>query len=389
MAASAEHPAVTPDSNAQPGNRPVTEPARAARDSDPELIEQRVQAALAASTRTEASLSTLFRAVREMTDGLSGAREANEQMVGELGTVRRMLRQATERNTELEAQLATLRTDHEAALGLVAHLRAEAERERAFLVEEQDRFLAALLEEHDEAVTRLEARLEQAKGASSHDEPPPQRVTAPAGRLVSPDSDTAALARDLAEARRNIDRLVRERDRSREVLRRLQAQRDEAQRALDTAGRRQDAIRTVPHLAAEDPPKDTAAANRKTDPLGPMARAAAAAAGRAPLDDASIFDRATTVPPTPVTHPTPPPELRAAITAPPAPTPDDLPSAPSEARSAITAPSLAQTSRATKPPPLKQKPDPASRPIGGYSLKPERGTETVEGSRISSKPPRS
>ena len=62
------------------------------------MLEQRMQAALAASTRTEASLSTLFRAVRDMTEGLSGARDANEQLVTELGDVRRLLRQARHRH---------------------------------------------------------------------------------------------------------------------------------------------------------------------------------------------------------------------------------------------------------------------------------------------------
>ncbi len=398
MTASAEHPAVTPDSATEPGaERPVTEPARS-RDSDPKLIEQRMQAALAAGTRTEASLSTLFRAVREMNDGLSGAREANELMVGELGTVRRMLRQATERNAELEAQLATMRVDHETALGLVAHLRVEAERDRAFLVEEQDRFLAALIEEHEETTTRLEARLRQAE-AERGGSPPAPRDTAPSRRAVEHTPDTESLTRDLAEARRSIDRLVRERDRSRDVLRRLQAQRDEAQKALDMVGSRQDAIRTAPRVADADPPSPAPAVDgardaRKTDPLGPANARNLAATVATPPQGRSIFDRATAPPPAPDyhappadSHPTPPPELRAAITA----APISSHPTPAGPLAAITAPPVAPraapTATATRQPPLKQKPDPASRPIGGYSLQPE-AAETVEAPRISSKPPR-
>lgn len=377
MAASAEHPAVDADSTAESAAaRPATEPARP-RDSDPALIEQRMQAALAASTRTEASLSTLFRAVREMTEGLSGARDANEQLGSELGDVRRMLRQATQKNAELETQLTALKVEHQTALGTLAQLRGQAERDRAFLVEEQDRFLAALLEEHEETVAALEAKIRE--GAA-----PERHTTAPSRRAVPDDGDGAALMRELGDAKRTIETLMRERDRSREVLRRLQAQRDEAQRALDMQGRRQDAIRTVPRVAEEaqvdaPTPADNAR-NRRTDPLGPrFARAPVAAHPTPNPGGGSIYDRATAPPPEPSPFaPAPSSPMAAAM-----PDANYRPTPPPELRAAITAAPVVP-----RPSPLKSKPDPATRPIGGYSLRPEENTETVEAARISSKPPR-
>src|SRR5262245_30016259 len=68
----------------------------------------RVQAALAASTRTEASLSSLMRAVQTLTSGVSGAREANVQLVSELEQLREMLGNANQQQLAMKGRLTSL-----------------------------------------------------------------------------------------------------------------------------------------------------------------------------------------------------------------------------------------------------------------------------------------
>ncbi|HKO52855.1 MAG TPA: hypothetical protein VJV79_34340, partial [Polyangiaceae bacterium] len=62
----------------------------------------RVQAALAASARAEASLSGLFRAIQQLGNGVGGAREANESLTLELEGLRDLLAAASERQRIFE-----------------------------------------------------------------------------------------------------------------------------------------------------------------------------------------------------------------------------------------------------------------------------------------------
>ena len=84
--------------------------------------------------------------IADLSGGLSGATQANAQLVEELNTLRTMLGSANETQLGLKQRIAEL----EQARRLD---KQEAERERQFLVEQQDEFLAALLEEHEEALS--------------------------------------------------------------------------------------------------------------------------------------------------------------------------------------------------------------------------------------------
>ncbi len=393
--------------------------------SSPEQAEEHIRAALAAGTRTGASLSALFRAVEQMTDGLSGARESNEQLVTELEAMRQMLAERTEENAALAEQLAALAAERDQALGELEQARSEANREREFFLGEQDRFLAALLEDHEQALAALRRERDEARasaGTGQHDRP-----TRP-GTAAAVEGNAPQAAKELREARQTIEKLMKERNRSREMLRRLQAQRDEAQAALagasvgddpplnvtvHTTAPNPDNITTVPphpepsngqlgregrttapqgpRLAPAIDPQGVRAGRatdpqgaregRTTDPQGPRARSEAADSERT-TDPAprraqppilspprGAPKRRTTEPG--LSAPTPPPdELRGAIMLPTTPV-EEVPLA------------------ADGKPALKRKPDPTSRPLGGYSLgADEIEVERVKGSdRGSSKPP--
>ncbi|HEY3254834.1 MAG TPA: hypothetical protein VGJ91_12830, partial [Polyangiaceae bacterium] len=68
----------------------------------------RVQAALAANARAEASLTSLFRAIQQLGNGVGGAREANESLTLELEGLRDLLGTASEQQHILEAKIAQL-----------------------------------------------------------------------------------------------------------------------------------------------------------------------------------------------------------------------------------------------------------------------------------------
>lgn len=109
----------------------------------PTSHEQTVEAALAASTRAEATLGALYRAIQQVTQGVSGAREANDQLASELHRVREMLAASNEQRLVFMNQVS-----------LLEQQLADARSDREFLIQEQDRFLAGLLEEHEAAVAQ-------------------------------------------------------------------------------------------------------------------------------------------------------------------------------------------------------------------------------------------
>src|SRR5882724_5151794 len=107
--------------------------------------EQPFRAALDAGARAGSSLSELSKIVSELSGGLMGARQANENLVQELNTLRAMLGSANEQQLSLKQRVAQLEQE-------LFQSRSQAEQERQFLTEQHDDFLAALLEEHEEAL---------------------------------------------------------------------------------------------------------------------------------------------------------------------------------------------------------------------------------------------
>ncbi len=365
-----------------------------------------MQASLLASGSGR-SLSALMRAVDQMTDGLSGAREANQHLVEEHEAMRQMLLERTEQNASLELQVITLTDERDQALQELEQARADVERQKEFLVEEQDRFLAALLEDHEQALEALRRERDEALMRNTGG----RREARTRPGIRGAESDEAAdIPEELYEARRTIEKLMNERNRSREMLRRLQAQRDEAQAAL--AGAAGDGsplnvtvgaagVRATPDRP--DPPQappaeraagrvtapvgprpqawNTSRSERVTDPLPRSAVAVALEASRPSqldTDSPQVESAASPTGAEPVRRDGTEPGL-----APPSrPSDPPLPAPPRTPEPEPTA--------TTDKPPIKRKPDPTEQALGGYSLGSEEvEAERIEGARLGlSRPPR-
>ena len=366
--------------------------------------DQHFRAALDAGSRAGSSLTDLSRIMAELSGGLVGARQANEQLVQELSTLRAMLGSANEQQLALQHRTAQL--EQELMLSQSA-----AERERQFLFEQQDEFLAAILDEHDEA---LRAR---------HGQSDTTRRSA----------DVADLAEKLVEA--ESARLLAETEcvRARDALARAQAQRDEAQVRAEKRERERDELRaeasqlrarlgthrspsTKPPVTSSKPPSfrppvmlhldeselGYTLRTRSSSPRLPSARPRLTPA---PAELESAVSSAPTAEPFPreSTRPgvggpkpseaAPPPSFGpppSGWTPPPPPAepePEPEPS-PAPRQPVISAASM-PPGLSGQQPILKQKPHPTTRPLIDYSLRGDAVlSETLEGARLSSKPPR-
>lgn len=327
----------------------------------PTSHEQTVEAALAASTRAEATLGALYRAIQQVTQGVSGAREANDQLASELHRVREMLAASNEQRLVFMNQVSLLEQQLE-----------DARNDREFLIQEQDRFLAGLLEEHEAAVERLVRDREEAFARIEKLMRQTQETSPPSGgvRRTSPGLGDATPIMPsvrpvvVTEKDRNVEKLLAERDRSREVLRRLQQQRDAAQQALADVTKERDRYlselsRIAPGRIAPPRPLVSPQDARRTQPAVPHLAVR-------------------------TTDPVPPEEgtsenIGERMTAPPG---EELQSAIAMSRPSPPAGVPAQAAPAPPPkPPLKRKPDPTTQPLGGYSLRgdDESADEGVKG----------
>jgi hypothetical protein len=388
----------------------------------------RLQAALSATSRADASLSTLMRAVRDLTSGVSSAREANVALVGELGALADLLGAANERQLALKNRVALLEQT-------LARSAEEAQKERNYILEQQDSFIAGMLEDHEHVVAELQRELDATRerlsqrpisstSSSTVDAlsattlaPPrvPTTVTEPA---PAPDGRY-----ELEETRRDVERLLAERERMRETLLKLQAQRDEAQAAVVKLTRERDLARAegaqnrigdavrqaIPvHTPAPAPagrmtstqPPDSPRARTPSSPSNPVASPSKPASSRKRSPD----DRRSTAPmPTHITRPRapaldltprepripspPPEELRAALhppttPLPPAPLMTPAPPTPRGPEAQLDGPPSGEAPETKKP-----KLDTGSRPRGGYSLTNSVAPERVDTSGVS-RPPR-
>jgi hypothetical protein len=369
-------------------------------------------------------LTGLFRAVQQLGNGVGGAREANESLTIELEALRDMLSAASEQQHTYERKLGQI----EAVLD---RTRKEAERERSFLIDQQDTFLVKLLDEQEaelkrrdgdiEALRRRVAELEHRQLVTAP--PPPLAIDSLTVIEPSRVSEAPLSALDRAERdelERTAQKLSEDRERARETVARLQAQRDEAQAAVVRISReRDDAVQQIHRLKSElggpriphstrppmsesriDPKSSRAALSleqleieaRLSRPTAPAPSSSPhASSGSKPISSkpAPIINSVLSPPRSnPVAAPasmpgrmSPPPSR---ISPPPvrqhSPPPEEL-------RRALTAPPAAPSSVSSRPP-LKQKPDVSSRPLIGYALGNDTvETERLEGVRLSSKPP--
>jgi hypothetical protein len=331
--------------------------------ADQEHDEHTVQAALLASTRAEATLSSLYRAIQQVTAGVSGAREANDQLAAELQRVREMLGASNEQRLSLRSQVLLLEQQ-------LIEVRDEAMREREFLLAEQDKFITGLLEEHEAVLDRLVHEREEAlaRAKASDTVPPQRRNTSPGMGSNDPTPAPGRLSDPGADPERNIERLMAERERAREVLRRLQTQRDEAQQALGKMTEERDAIQA--ELAKIAParvaPKPVVSMQdiRRTQPAVPLAvhRTTDPAPAEPSAGDGLGLEDRVTAPPDAPTH-----EAAIVASRPSVPVPRPLASQEAPTDPPKRPPHTSAPISPPKPP-LPRKPDPTSRPLGGYSM---------------------
>ena len=391
----------------------------------------RLQAALAASARAEASLHGLSRAIEHLGNGVGGARDANESLTLELEGLRDMLGVAGDQQSHFAQKIAQL----ELALD---RARKEFERERAFLIDQQDAFLIKLLDEQEAELKRRDVDLDTLRGRLAELErrdlvtmPPPfvpqPRLDPAKVQLVehSQRLEGAGSALDLAERaelERSVQKLAEDRERARETVARLQAQRDEAQGAVVRISKeRDDALQQIHRLKSElggpriplssRPPaaesrRDSARSlissaaltldqlemearlSRPTAPSPASSPSASSPTSSSPAASPRAHAISSVLSP-PRSNPnaspipsrlSPPPSRLSPIPARHSPPPEEL-------RRAITSPPAMQSAASSRPP-LKQKPDASTRPLVGYSLRTESiDAEQLEGARLSSRPP--
>jgi hypothetical protein len=166
-----------------------------------------LQSALGASSRNEAGLGSLQRALRDASRAFTASRHAQEALTEDLRVMHRGLNELMSEKAAVERYAALLTQERDAALDAAEEARREAKREREFLLREQDRFIQLLLEEHEAELAQMRKTLTQRGPQKEADGAPPTTpgVAPPpvvyepvsAGRKSSPPGELsgAALAR--------------------------------------------------------------------------------------------------------------------------------------------------------------------------------------------------
>jgi hypothetical protein len=333
-----------PDGQPADSRVPLESGVPPARGAAPTLLargEAHAAAALSACTRAEANLGALLRSVQHVAASIASAREAKADVVQELEYLRALLTDADEEQRLLKHRVVLL----EQALD---RSEREGARERAFLLHEQDTFIAGLLDEHAHELAELRRRLTSTEQTlrDSQDESQSLATNAEGARR-----EAEELSRRLRRSEGEVSRLIDAGKDMRETLLRIQVEREEAQVLAAQAGRERDQLRAE---------------------LARLRSGASATNAESARMTAARVDRELEAPRSPSQmgggvrrSSVPPEELRAAIT--------DTPPEPG-----------ASSSRSA----LKQKPDPSTRPLIGYSLSGDLPEERIDNPRPSSRPPR-
>ncbi|MFZ5890985.1 MAG: hypothetical protein ACOY0T_08035 [Myxococcota bacterium] len=159
----AAEPVVAPErhASAESGARP-----------SPAVLAARIEAALSASARNEATLSDLLRTAKFLSASINSVRDANAALVRELEELCSMVDgEGAERGT-LERRIQRLER-------LVDETGRDAARERKFLVEEHDAFIASLVNDHERELAALRRRLAELESQPStppSDDSTPERA---------------------------------------------------------------------------------------------------------------------------------------------------------------------------------------------------------------------
>jgi hypothetical protein len=113
---------------------------------------QRLESSLANVARTDANLGLLGRGLKHLLASAQAARAANTELMHQLDDLRTHLSRSHEEEQAMRFRMSQL----EQLLSVIRH---ETARERAFLLEEQDRFLLEVMTDHDRQLGELRARL--------------------------------------------------------------------------------------------------------------------------------------------------------------------------------------------------------------------------------------
>lgn len=286
------------------------------------------RAALDAGARTTASLNDVARVAAELSRGLSGAKQANEQLLQELATLRAMLGSASEQELELRHRLGALTQE-------LFEARTRAAREGEALAAQHDDFIAGLIEEHDESLSQALSERDEARSRAEKHERERDALRAEASQLRVRLSQPPAPSSQVPPAR-------------------------------------PPSFRSQPALRLDEGELDFTLHARSPEPPSVVPRATAR-----PSAD-------TATPGLPTVEEFPRESTRPGVGGP-------KPAARTSEGSqtgVVSAASLPPPERGLYPP-LKQKPDPTTRPLVDYSLGRESlPGEKLEGVRLSSKPPR-
>jgi hypothetical protein len=141
-----------------------------------ERLVDSLQSALGASSRNEAGLGSLQRAIRDASRAFTASRQAQESLTEELRVMHRGLNELMSEKAAVERYASLLTQERDAALDAAEEARREAKREREFLLREQDRFIQLLLEEHEAEVQQLRRAAGQARASGGE----PRADVAPA-----------------------------------------------------------------------------------------------------------------------------------------------------------------------------------------------------------------
>ena len=320
-----------------------------------------IEAALAECTRTEANLGSLLRGLTHLTAGATAAREANEALLQELDTIRQLLGRSNEHELSLRTRVRALEQALENA-------ERDAALARALLIEQEDLFLAELLTDHERELEALERRLLEVQSA-----PPPALPQAPDGVNVPPRSDVRDLMHTLDELALDGSELPgfeREEQRESTVVP-ISTMPPPPEFEADAALGRISTMPPPPGFEPELSPPSQPLVVASTDPPPPRSHDSSRIA-MLTLRTISIGPAA--------------PPLTAATSPTPDATAEETTAPDAVAAEPLSAGDEAPPRHDSKPA-LRQKPDPSTRPLVGYSLGSEDiAEEIIDTSRLGSRP---
>jgi ABC-type transporter Mla subunit MlaD len=118
----------------------------------PAALMARLEAAMAASARTEAALGDLLRTAKFLSASIGAVRNANAELVRELEVICSVVDGAGAERAQLERRILRLER-------VLEETAREASSERQYLVEDHDAFIATLVTDHERELARLRERL--------------------------------------------------------------------------------------------------------------------------------------------------------------------------------------------------------------------------------------